>query len=91
MLRVCVNTLNNDESSCTTGYNSEDKQPEYVFINLFSEEYRNLPNGDIDSQGEPRFGFGTAQSQSKNNELTTTIINCPPESRCVIEQSRNYF
>lgn len=38
MLRVCVNTLNNDESACTTGYNSEDKQPEHVFINLFSED-----------------------------------------------------
>jgi len=34
MLRVCVNTLNNDESACTTGYNSEDN----VFINLFSED-----------------------------------------------------
>ena len=57
--RVCVNTLNNDESACTTGYNSEDKQPEHVFINLFSEENRNLPNGDVDSQ---------AQSQSQDNE-----------------------
>lgn len=27
-----------------------------------------------------------SQSQSQDNEQTTTIINCPPDSRCVIEQ-----
>jgi hypothetical protein len=27
-----------------------------------------------------------SQSQSQNNEQTTTIINCPPDSKCVIEQ-----
>lgn len=25
-------------------------------------------------------------TQKPNNEQTTTIINCPPDSRCVIEQ-----
>jgi len=86
--RVCVNALNNDESACATGYNSEAKQPEHVFINLFSEENRNSPNGDVDaSQAQSQSQDNEqSQSQSQNNEQTTTIINCPPNSRCVIEQ-----
>src|ERR687897_1505254 len=80
--RICVRALDYDESACNTGYNSEAKQPEHVFINLFLEGNRNLPNVDVDdSQAQ-------SQSQSQNNKqtTTTTIINCPPDSRCVIEQ-----
>ena len=80
--RICLRTMNYDESACDTGYNSEAKQPEHVFINLFLEGNRNLPNVDVDdSQAQSQ-----SQSQSQNNEQTTTIINCPPDSRCVIEQ-----
>jgi hypothetical protein len=46
---------------------------------MIVEENRNPPNLDIDSQAQ-------SQSQSQNQEQTTTIINCPPDSRCVIEQ-----
>jgi hypothetical protein len=76
--RICIRANNYDQSTCNTGYNSEAKQPEHVFINLFVEEIRNSLNADLESQ---------AQSQSRNNnqEQTTTIINCPPNSRCVIE------
>ena len=80
--RVCIRSNNYDESACATGYNSEAKQPEHVFINLFLEGNRNLPNVDVDdSQAQSK-----SQSQSQNNKQTTTIINCPPNSRCVIEQ-----
>jgi hypothetical protein len=78
--RVCVRADNYDESACVTGYNSEAKQPEHLFINLFVEENRNSSNaGDVDSQAQ-------SQSQNNNQEQATTIINCPPDSRCVIEQ-----
>ena len=78
--RICVRSNNYDESACDTGYNSEAKQPEHVFVNLFIEENRNSPNDDADdSQAQ-------SQSQNNNQEQTTTIINCPPDSRCVIEQ-----
>src|ERR687892_376553 len=71
--RICVMSNNYDESACGTGYNSEAKQPEHVFINLFLEGNRNLPNVDVDdSQAQSQ-----SQSQSQNNEQTTTIINCP--------------
>lgn len=30
--RICVRANNCDETSCDTGYNSEAKQPEHVFI-----------------------------------------------------------
>ena len=66
------------------GYNSEGKQPEHVFINLFSEENRNSPNGGVDSQAQIQ-SQNNEQNQSQNNEQTTTIINCPSESKCVIE------
>ena len=76
-----------DESPCATGYNSEAKQPEHVFINLFTEESRNSPNFDDDSQAQSQSQDNEqSQSQSQNNKQTTTIINCPPDSRCVTEQ-----
>ena len=78
--RICVEADNYDKTSCDTGYNSEAKHPEHVFINIFVEENRNSPNADADdSQAQ-------SQSQNNNQEQTTTIINCPPDSRCVIEQ-----
>ena len=77
-----------DESACNTGYNSEAKQPERVFINLFVEGNRNLPNVDVDdSQAQSQNQDNEqSQSQSQSNKQITTIINCPPDSRCVIEQ-----
>src|ERR671919_2218004 len=50
--RVCVRSNNYDESACNTGYNSEAKQPERLFINLFVEENRNLSNVNVDSQAQ---------------------------------------
>ncbi|MFY9965082.1 MAG: hypothetical protein WAK50_05040, partial [Nitrososphaeraceae archaeon] len=70
-----------------TGYNSEAKRPEHVFINLFIEENRNSPNADVDSQAQSQDQDNEqSQSHSQNNEQITTIINCPPDSRCAIEQ-----
>jgi hypothetical protein len=85
--RICVRSNNYDESPCDTGYNSEAKRPEHLFINLFAKENRNSPNVYVDSQAQSQDQDNEqSQSQSQNNEQTTTIINCPPDSRCVIEQ-----
>jgi hypothetical protein len=87
--RICVRSNNYDESACDTGYNSEAKQPEQIFINLFVEENRSSPNVDVDSQVQSQSQDNEqsqSQSQNNNQEQTTTIINCPPDSRCVIEQ-----
>ena len=80
--------MNYDKSAYDTGYNSEAKQPEHVFINMYTEaEERNSPKLDVDSQAQSQNQDNEqSQSQSQNNEQTTTIINCPPDSRCVIEQ-----
>jgi hypothetical protein len=86
---VCVRSNNYDESACDIGYNSEAKQPEHVFISLFVEENRNSPNLDVDSQAQSQSQDNEqsqSQSQNNNQEQTTTIINCPPDSRCVIEE-----
>ena len=88
--RICVRSMNYDESACDTGYNSEAKQPEHVFINLFEEENRNSPNVNVDdSQAQSQSQDNEqsqSQSQNNNQEQTTTIINCPPDSTCRIEQ-----
>jgi hypothetical protein len=88
--RVCVRADNYDESACVTGYNSEAKQLEHLSINLFVEENRNSSNvGDDDSEAQSQNQDNEqsqSQSQNNNQEQTTTIINCPPDSRCVIEQ-----
>jgi hypothetical protein len=83
--RICVRANNYDESVCNTGYNSEAKQPEHLFIKLILEENRNSPSDDSQAQSQSQDNE-QSQSQSQNNEQTTTIINCPPDSRCVIEQ-----
>ena len=80
---------NYDESACDTGYNSEAKQPEHVFINLFVEENRSSPDVDVDNQAQSQNQNNEqsqSQSQNNNQEQTTTIINCPSDSRCMIEQ-----
>jgi hypothetical protein len=83
--RICIRANNYNESVCNTGYNSEAKQPEHVFINLFVDENRNSPSDDSQAQSQSQDNE-QSQSQSQNNEQTTTIINCPPDSKCVIEQ-----
>jgi hypothetical protein len=81
-----VKANNYDGSTCDIGYNSEAKQPEHVLISLFTEENRNSPNVDVDGQAQSQSQDNEqSQSQSQNNEQTTMIINCPPDSRCVIE------
>lgn len=41
----------------------------HVFINLFSKENRNSPNGDVDSQAQSQSQDNEqSQSQSQNNE-----------------------
>jgi hypothetical protein len=83
--RICVRTMDYDKSACDTGYNSK-----HVFINLFVEENRNSPNAEVDNSQAQSQNQDNEQSQSQsqnnNQEQTTTIINCPPDSRCVIEQ-----
>ena len=74
--RICVRSNNYDESACDTGYNSEAKQPEHVFINLFVEENRNSPNVDVDNQAQSQSQDNEqsqSQSQNNNQEQTTTI------------------
>ena len=84
--RICVRSNNYDESTCNTEYNSKAKQPEHVFINLYAEENRNLPDVNVDSQAQSQSQDNEqSQSQNNNQKQTTTIINCPSDSRCVIE------
>ena len=64
--RICVRSNNYDESACDTGYNSEAKQPEHVFINLFVEENRSSPDVDVDNQAQSQ-NQDNEQSQSQNN------------------------
>ena len=74
--RICVRSNNYDESTCGTGYNSEAKQPEHVFINLFVKENRNSPNIDVDIQEQSQSQDNEqshSQSQNNNQEQTTTI------------------
>ena len=73
--RICVNALNVDESACDSAYNSEAKQPEHVFINLFSNRDEGIDQGQ-----------GQDQSQSQSQSQQQTVIVCPANARCIIEQ-----
>ncbi|MGI0044911.1 MAG: hypothetical protein ACRD47_14490 [Nitrososphaeraceae archaeon] len=72
--RICIRSNYYDESACDTGYNSEAKQPEHVFINLFIEENRNSLDVDSQAQSENQDNEqNQSQSQNNNQEQTTTI------------------
>jgi hypothetical protein len=86
---ICATSNNYDELACGTGYNSEAKQPEHVFINLFVEENKSSPDVDVNSQAQSQSQDNEQsqnQSQNNNQEQTTMIINCPPDSRCLVDQ-----
>jgi hypothetical protein len=58
-----------------------------VIINTYQQ--RSSPDVDVDNQAQSQSQDNEqseSQSQNNNQEQTTTIINCPPDSRCVIEQ-----
>ena len=69
-LNFCL--VNSSSQILTSAYNLEAKQPEHVFINLFSRD-----EGIDQNQGQ-------AQSQSQSQDQTVTV--CPANARCVIEQ-----
>jgi hypothetical protein len=86
--RICVRSNNYDESACDTGYNSEAKQPEHVFINLFVEENRNSPDVDVDgsqAQSQSQSNDNTNTNTNANSQSQTTII-CPETRDCVIQR-----
>jgi hypothetical protein len=56
-------------------YNSEAKQPEHVFINLFSIRNEGIDQGQVQDQ-----------SQSQSQSQQQTVIVCPANARCIIEQ-----
>lgn len=73
---ICVRANNYDVSTWDIEYNSEAKQPEHVFISLFTEENRNSPNVDADSQAQSQSQDNKqsqSQSQNNNQEQTTMI------------------
>jgi hypothetical protein len=72
--RIWVNALNDGKSARDSAYNSEAKQPEHVFINLF----RDFGDEGIDNS--------QSQGQSQSQSQAQTVIICPANSRCVIEQ-----
>jgi hypothetical protein len=81
--RICVTVLGDDWYKCGNGYNSSEKKPEHLFISLGE---RNAPIFDptrSQSQGENQ---EQSQSQSQSNDQSVVIYNCPPDSKCVIEQ-----
>ena len=51
--RICVTTVNNDWYNCADGYNSKEKKPEHVFVNLVrNQEVSNSPNVQGQSQSQ---------------------------------------
>jgi hypothetical protein len=70
--QICVTTQNDDWYNCGEGYNSREKKPERVFVNLITGQ---TTSPDTQSQTE-------SQSQSQSQ----TVIVCPANARCVIEQ-----
>ena len=68
--RICIGTWN-DGQACGDGYNSEEKKPEGVYVSLYVFA---PPPEDTD------------QSQSQSQDQQQTVIVCPANARCVIEQ-----
>lgn len=82
--RICVRLYDGVEG-CGIGYNSPEKKPEYVSVNIQRQQVL------ID---ESNSGQSQSQSQSQSNENnnadsnsnTNTVIVCPPNEKCVIQR-----
>ena len=82
---VCVFLISDQIESCGNGYNSEEKKPENVFVDLTS--------GSVPTALEPptENNAASAASSSSDNENTNasqsqTVVVCPAGEKCVIEQ-----
>lgn len=86
--QVCINT--NDGRFCGDGNNSEQKQPENVFINAYEgRNFGSVPETDVSTSqsqaSSQEVEQETSQSQSQSGG-DTIIYNCPANARCVIEE-----
>jgi len=74
-IQICVTAQSDNIRSCGNGYNSQEKKPEYVSVDL----YGSIPQPQL--QQEPQQG---GQSQSQSQSLGPIYI-CPSEGECVIK------
>lgn len=76
--RICMIAQSDNSQSCGNGYNSEEKKPENVRVNLFSSNERQSPSSSSSSSA--------SSSSSSSSSSDTTVIVCPPEETCIIER-----
>jgi hypothetical protein len=71
--QICVVTITDNLQSCGNGYNSDEKKPENVRVDIISSSTPQPQQQPDQSQ---------SQSQSSNNENNNNVYVCPPEARC---------
>jgi len=72
--RICV-SVSNGVQGCSQGYNSEEKKPETVNVNIHNDLTYLAPEPQQEQQ------FGQSQSQSQSDDDTIIICN---EPRCEV-------
>ena len=66
--RICVTALSDNLYACGNGYNSKEKKPEYVSVNLF----RNLVYADEDTSSNSASSSSSSSSDSESNSASTS-------------------
>jgi hypothetical protein len=86
-LEICVQASQGAKYAyCGDGYNSDAKQPEHVFVDVFVEEAPREISTDSQSQSQSQSNNQEqSNAQSQSNDQTVVIYNCPADSKCVIE------
>ncbi len=76
--KICVYAVNADIEECTYGYDSEEKRPEYVAVDLFGS---NMPPSQPVQQDQ-------AQSQSSSNENNNANSNTQSQTIIICQQEK---
>jgi hypothetical protein len=83
---ICVTALSVNLRSCGDGYNSEGKHPEHVYVNLFGNNNQPSESSSSSSASSSSSSSSSENTITNTNANSQTVIVCPANSSCVIEQ-----
>lgn len=90
--RICVTALSDNLYACRNGYNSEEKKPEYVSVNLFrslvyaDEDTNSNSASSSSSSSDSESNSASTSSASIENRNENIIVICPESGgKCKVD------
>lgn len=81
---VCVFLVGDGKEACGTGYNSEEKKPEAVYVSLLAD-FQAAPTEPVDSSSSSSSAASSENSNTNANSQSQTVIICAQE-KCDVQK-----